>query len=79
MPGPQNPSKKPNIPPELLHHRYLNESEVTALTGRGLQSLRNDRCRRRGIRYCKVGKRVLYRLSDVLEFMDAHLIQTEAM
>ncbi|MFZ0944144.1 MAG: hypothetical protein WB930_06020 [Syntrophobacteraceae bacterium] len=75
MPG---PSKKViNLPEQLLNFRYLNEHEVATLTGRGLQTLRNDRSERRGIPYLKVRKSVLYRLSDVLEFMDKHRIQTE--
>lgn len=59
----------------LLAKPYLNEIEVHLITGRALPTLRNDRHRRRGIPYLKVGGRsVRYRLADVIEFMEARPI-----
>lgn len=56
---------------ELLKKIYLNEYEVSALTGRSVFTLRNDRFLRRGIPYLKISKRsVRYRTSDVLQFME---------
>jgi phage terminase Nu1 subunit (DNA packaging protein) len=57
--------------------RYVNERKVAELTDRGLPTLRNDRSKGVGIPYCKVGKSVRYRLSDVIGFMEKHKIQTE--
>jgi len=51
--------------------QWLNEHEVSAITGRAVQTLRNDRFNRKGIHYCKVGGRVLYKLSDVESYMDS--------
>jgi len=62
------------LPPDLQQHRYLAEKEVSALTGRAVQSLRNDRCRGTGIVYYKVGGSVRYKLGDVLRFMEQHRI-----
>jgi hypothetical protein len=56
---------------ELLKKFYLNEHEVSALTGRSVFTLRNDRFLRRGIPYLIVAKRsIRYRTSDVLQFME---------
>ncbi len=61
---------------ELIQKPFLNEVEVSALTGRALSTLRNDRHLRRGIPYLKVSKRsIRYRLPDVLNFMEARPIR----
>jgi len=57
-------------------HRYLKEQDVADITGMSLSKLRNDRCSGVGIPYCKVGRSVRYRIEDVREFMDRHLIAT---
>jgi len=57
---------------------YLNEKAVSELTGFALSTLRNNRFNRVGIRFRKVGpKAVRYKLSDVLEFMDATVVETD--
>jgi len=67
------------LPPELQQFRYLTEKEVWALTGRGLQTLRNDRSKGRGFPYIKIGRSVRYRLSDILAAMDSRRVETEAL
>jgi hypothetical protein len=68
-----------NLPPELDGERRLTEREVHLLTGRSLQRLRNERCRRVGIPYIKDGRSVRYRLGDVLDHLAAQTrIETEA-
>jgi hypothetical protein len=57
--------------------QYLTENEVSRITRRALQTLRNDRHRRRGIPYVKVGRSVRYKLVDVYEFMESRRIETE--
>jgi hypothetical protein len=59
--------------------QYLTENEVSRITRRALQTLRNDRHRRRGIPYVKVGRSVRYKLDDVYEFMESRRIETEEL
>lgn len=56
--------------------KYLNEVQVSEITGRALQTLRNDRHKGVGFPYVKIGRSVRYSLSDVVSFMDAHKIET---
>lgn len=58
--------------------KWISEREVAKITGRAVQTLRNDRSNRRGIPYTKIGKRfVRYNLADVIEFMSDHTIRFE--
>ena len=60
--------------------RLLAEDEVAKITRRAVQSLRNDRCQRRGIPYVKVGRRsVRYLPQDVIEFIESRRIDPEAL
>jgi len=60
---------------ELIQKPYLNEFEVSAITGRAVSTLRNDRHLRRGLPYLKVSARsIRYRTPDVLNFMEANPI-----
>jgi hypothetical protein len=60
---------------ELLTKPFLNEAEVSAITGRALATLRNDRFLRRGIKYLKIsGRSIRYKTQDVLAFMTARPI-----
>lgn len=55
----------------IMSKPYLNEKEVSALTGRALSTLRNERHMRRGIPYNVVGERsIRYRLTDVIQTME---------
>lgn len=68
-------STLPNIPPTPhlpAGDRLLTPDEVAALLGTTTASLATARCRRRwGLRWCRVGRRVAYRLSTVQAFMAA--------
>lgn len=57
--------------------RYLKETEVSAITGLALSTLRNDRARagRRRIPYIKLGKAVRYLESDIIAYMEQHRIE----
>ncbi len=59
--------------------RYIDEKEVAKITGRGLQTLRNDRHKGQGIPYVKYGRLVRYRLQDVIAFLDCRLIKTRPL
>lgn len=54
--------------------QWLNEHQVSEITGIAAQTLRNHRYHRKGIQYSKVGGRVYYKLADVEAFMDSHRI-----
>lgn len=60
---------------ENQNQRYLNEFEVSELTGIAVQTLRNKRFMGEGPPYYKVFKRsVRYKLSEVYEFMESRKI-----
>jgi hypothetical protein len=68
-----------HIPSDLQPHRYLNEKEVAAITGRAVQTLRNDRHKGQGFAYTKFGRSIRYSLSDILGAMESHRIEPEAI
>lgn len=51
--------------------KYVNERQVSAMTGLALPTLRNDRSTQRRIPYVKVGRAVRYDLDDVIAFMES--------
>lgn len=57
--------------------KYINEREVSEITGLALPTLRNYRHRRKGIPYVKVGRAVRYSRDDVVRFMESKKIKTE--
>ena len=57
--------------------QYINENQVSKITGMALSTLRNNRSKGQGIPYIKVGRSVRYDLQDVIEFMESHKIKTE--
>lgn len=57
--------------------KYIDEREVSSITGRALPTLRKDRHYGVGIKYVKFSRSVRYELQDVLDFMEAHKIQTD--
>lgn len=56
--------------------KYLNEREVSSLTGRAVKTLRNDRYHRCGLPYCKIRKQVIYDVDDVVAFVERNKIRT---
>ena len=59
--------------------RYIDEREVSRITGRALPTLRNDRFNRRGFPYIKLGRSVRYKLNDIISFMEEHRVETEGL
>ncbi len=59
-----------------MNVQYVTEKDVTRITKRAVQTLRNDRHEGRGIPYVKLGRSVRYSLSDVIDFMESRKIQT---
>lgn len=64
-----------NTPYEVRQVRWVDEREVAAITGISLSTLRKYRMGNVKIPFCKIGRSVRYRLSDVVAFMDAHRIE----
>ena len=60
----------------MADRKWINEKEVVVMTGRGLQSLRNDRSLGCGIPYSKIGKSIRYAVDDVVGWMEARRIST---
>lgn len=56
--------------------QYLNEREVSRMTGIALSTLRNDRSRGRGIPFAKVGRSVRYDAGTVVQYMKDCTVQT---
>jgi predicted DNA-binding transcriptional regulator AlpA len=60
---------------ELLEKKYLNEKEVSAITGRAISTIRNERFMRKGLPYLKVGGRsIRYKAEDVVAYMEGRRI-----
>lgn len=55
--------------------RYLNEAEVSMITGLALPTLRNWRFAKKGIPYTKLGRAIRYKADEVLSFMENHRVQ----
>jgi len=53
-----------------MGERWITEKEVAELTGFAVQTLRNDRCRCKGLPYYKKNRSVRYLLSDIRTFME---------
>ena len=55
--------------------KYMNEKETANLTGLALSTLRNHRCKGKGLPYIKIGKAVRYSFQDVIEYFEGHKIK----
>jgi len=63
---------------ELLKKPYLTETEVAAITGRAVSTLRNERFLRKGFPYLRIGKRsIRYKTKDIIAAMEAKRISFE--
>ncbi len=58
--------------------RYLNEKQVSEITGIALSTLRNNRFKGTGISYSKIGRSVRYNEADVAKFLEERKIRTES-
>jgi hypothetical protein len=62
-----------------VQDRFVDDKEVAKITGRAVQTLRNDRFRGQGIPYSKIGRLCRYKISDVLEFCESKRIETDPL
>lgn len=53
---------------------WITEKQVALMIGMSLSTLQQNRHKRRGIKYTKIGRSVRYALSDVIEYMNCHKI-----
>ena len=60
-----------------MEQRWINEKQVSQVTGIAIQTLRNWRQLRRGFPYSKVGRAVRYAVTDVEKFMEARKVNGE--
>ena len=50
--------------------KFINENEVSRITGLSVQTLRNWRFQGKGIPYVKAGRSVRYLYQDVIAYME---------
>ncbi len=55
----------------------FNEYEAAKFLKKSVQTLRNDRCSRKGPPYLKLGRSVRYKVSDLFDYMEKHRIDPE--
>ena len=58
-----------------FYTQWVNEKQVSALTGISLSTLRKYRLWGKGPAYSKIGRSVRYALADVQEYMESHRVQ----
>ena len=58
--------------------KYITEKELSVLTSRAVQSLRNDRFKGRGFPYIKIGKSVRYDEDVVIAIMEKGKVATSS-
>ncbi|UCE07462.1 MAG: helix-turn-helix domain-containing protein [bacterium] len=61
----------------MISKEMLNDLEAARLLGLRPQTLRNWRHKQRGPSYIKLGRRVVYKLSDLSEYLTKHRINPE--
>ena len=57
---------------------YLSAADAAAFVGLNIRTLANYRSARVGPPYRKVGSRVMYRLDDLIQFVEAGLVEPAA-
>lgn len=58
--------------------KYITEKVVSEMTGRAMQTLRNDRFKGRGFPYLKIGKSVRYDQEVVIAVMEGSKVETSS-
>lgn len=55
--------------------RFLSEIECAQLTGYARSTLQNFRHQHKGFPYYKTGKKVSYKMSEVMSYMERHRVE----
>ena len=58
----------------MQEKRFINENEVSGITGLSVQTLRNWRFQGKGIPYVKAGRSVRYQYQDVITYMEERIV-----
>lgn len=58
----------------MEENRFINETDVSAITSLSVQTLRNWRFQGKGIPYVKAGRSVRYQYQDVITYMEERKI-----
>ncbi len=61
-----------------MSKKYITEKQLSAMTGRALQTLRNDRFNGRGFPYIKLGKSVRYDEEVAIAIMEQSKVETSS-
>ena len=61
-----------------MSKNYITEKELSAMTGRALQTLRNDRFKGIGFPYFKLGKSVRYDEEVIIDIMEKSKVETSS-
>lgn len=61
-----------------MSKKYITEKELSAMTGRALQTLRNDRFKGKGFPYIKLGKSVRYDEDLAISIMEKSKVETSS-
>jgi len=64
-----------STPPEIEQYRTIDEKVVAQVTGLALGTIRNKRGDGTGPPFYRVGRRCVYRLREVLSWMEAHRVE----
>jgi len=59
-----------------MSKKYIDEKKVSVMTGRALQTLRNDRFNGKGFPYIKLGKSVRYDEEVIIAIMEDSKVET---
>lgn len=63
-----------STPPEIEQYRTIDEKAVAQITGLALGTIRNKRGDGTGPPFYRVGRRCVYRLTEVLSWMEARKV-----
>ena len=61
-----------------MSKKYITEKELSAMTGRALQTLRNDRFNGRGFPYIKMGRSIRYDEEVAIAIMEQSKVATSS-
>ncbi|QFR34709.1 helix-turn-helix domain-containing protein [Ancylobacter sp. TS-1] len=56
------------------HGEYLSETQAAAYANVSVAKLRKDRVMKRGFKYCRLGRRIIYRREDIDGEMAGNLV-----
>jgi hypothetical protein len=59
---------------EDRQQKLITETELANIINRSVQTLRNDRHRRRGLPYIRLGRSIRYDLRDVEAYIDEYRV-----